>query len=58
MMEKKLPISVCMDTTSYVIAMKRIKTLVSNPDLIIAGHDDKIFSKFSKVHDWIVRIEE
>lgn len=57
-LEKELPISVCMDTTSYVKAIKRIKTLVTNPDLIIAGHDDKIFSKFTKVQDWIVRIEE
>jgi len=57
-LEKELPISVCMDTTSYVKAIKRIKTLVTNPDLIIAGHDDKIFSKFTKVQDWIVKIEE
>jgi len=57
-LEKELPISVSMDTTSYVKAIKRIKTLVTNPDLIIAGHDDKIFSKFTKVQDWIVRIEE
>ena len=57
-LEKELPISVCMDTTSYVMAIKRIKKLVTNPDLIIAGHDDKVFSKFTAVQNWIVRIEE
>jgi glyoxylase-like metal-dependent hydrolase (beta-lactamase superfamily II) len=57
-LEKGLPISICMDTVEYVKAMNRIKTFVENPDLIIAGHDNKIFSKFPKVHDWIVRIEE
>lgn len=57
-LEKELPISVCMDTTAYVAAIRRIKTLVTNPNLIIAGHDDNIFSIFTKVQDWIVRIEE
>ena len=40
----------------YVEAMKRIKTLVTNPDLIIPGHDDRIVSKVPKVADGIVRI--
>jgi len=57
-LEKDLPISICMDTVAYIRAMQRIKTLVTNPDLIIAGHDNKIFSKFPKVNDWIVRIKE
>lgn len=57
-LEKCLPISICTDTVEYVKAINRIKTLVENPDLIIAGHDNKIFSKFPKVQDWIVRIEE
>lgn len=57
-LEKELPISVCMDTASYVNAIKRLKTLVTNSDLIIAGHDDNVFSKFPEVRDWIVRISE
>lgn len=56
--EKLLPVSVCMDSLAYVEAMKRIKTLVSNPDLIIPGHDDKVFSKFPEVQNWIVKIED
>lgn len=57
-LEKQLPVSVCIDTSLYLKAMKRMKTLVSNPNLIIPGHDDKVFSKFPKIQDWIVQIEE
>jgi glyoxylase-like metal-dependent hydrolase (beta-lactamase superfamily II) len=57
-LEKELPVSVCMDTLSYVTAIKRMKTLVTDPDLIIPGHDDLVFSKFTAVQDWIVRIGE
>jgi glyoxylase-like metal-dependent hydrolase (beta-lactamase superfamily II) len=46
------------DPKAYVEAMKRMKTLVSNPELIIPGHDDQVFSKFMKISDGIVKIEE
>jgi glyoxylase-like metal-dependent hydrolase (beta-lactamase superfamily II) len=46
------------DPKAYVDAMKRMKTLVSNQDLIIPGHDDHVFSKFPKVADGIVKIVE
>jgi hypothetical protein len=36
--------------------MERMKTLVINPELIIPGHDDLVFSKFTGVTDDIVRI--
>ena len=45
-----------MDSKAYVEAMKRMKTLVTNPDLIIPGHDDLVFSKFPTVAEWIVKI--
>jgi glyoxylase-like metal-dependent hydrolase (beta-lactamase superfamily II) len=51
-----LPATLSMDPKAYVEAMKRMKTLVTNPDLIIPGHDDLVFSKFPKVKDWIVKI--
>jgi glyoxylase-like metal-dependent hydrolase (beta-lactamase superfamily II) len=54
--EKMLPASICMDTVSYVSAMKRMKKMLPDSDLIIPGHDDEVFSKFTKVQDWIVRI--
>ena len=46
-----------MDTTGYVNAMKRMKTLATSPRYIIPGHDAKVFSLFPKVTDGIVRIE-
>jgi glyoxylase-like metal-dependent hydrolase (beta-lactamase superfamily II) len=51
-----LPASLCIDPKAYVEAMKRMKTLVTNPDFIIPGHDDLVFSKFPKVAEWIVKI--
>lgn len=54
--DKLLPATLCLDPEAYVEAMKRMKTLVTNPDMIIPGHDDLVFSKFPKVSDWIVRI--
>lgn len=56
--EKELPISLCFDTAKNVKAIKRMKTLVSNPNLIIPGHDISLISKFPKVNDRIIRIEE
>ncbi len=57
-LEKLLPITLCRDTAAYVNAIKRMKTLVSNQDLIIPGHDGDVFSKFTIVQNGIVRIEE
>lgn len=41
----------------YVNAMRRMKTLVANPQLIIPGHDELIFAKFPRVADGVVKIE-
>lgn len=45
------------DAKAYVSAMKRMKTLVSNVELIIPGHDALVFSKFPTVADKVVKIE-
>lgn len=45
------------DAKAYVNAMIRMKTLVSNSELIIPGHDALMFSKFPKVADRVVKIE-
>jgi glyoxylase-like metal-dependent hydrolase (beta-lactamase superfamily II) len=55
-LDNLLPATICYDPIAYVEALKRIKTLVPNPNLIIPGHDDIIFSKFPKVDDRIIRI--
>lgn len=55
-LDNLLPATLCFDRVAYVEAMKRIKTLVTNPDLIIPGHDNIIYSKFPKVAEGIVKI--
>jgi len=45
------------DTTGYVNAMRRMKTLVTNPRYIIPGHDAKIFSKFPVIKEGVVKIK-
>jgi len=45
------------DPEGYVNAMKRMKTLVANTNLIIPGHDELIFTRFPKVKDGVVKIE-
>lgn len=50
-----ISIPLTFDPQAYVKAMQRMKTLV-NPDLIIPGHDSKIFKKFTKVKEGVVRI--
>ncbi len=44
------------DAAAYVQAMKRMTTLVPNRDLIIPGHDAKVFEKFPRVAEGVVRI--
>jgi len=44
------------DPDAYVRQLRRMKTLVSNPDLIVPGHDALVLSKFSQVAKGVVRI--
>lgn len=55
-LDNLLPATLCLDPKSYVNAMKRMKTLVTNPTFIIPGHDDLVFSRFLKVTDGIIKI--
>ncbi|HLO60319.1 MAG TPA: N-acyl homoserine lactonase family protein [Bacteroidales bacterium] len=57
-LEKELPVSLCADTAKYVNAMRRMKTLVSDQNLIIPGHDIGVMSRFPSVNDRIVRIKQ
>lgn len=54
--EKMLPATLCIDPKAYVNAMKRMGTMVKDPDLIIPGHDELVFSKFPEVCEWVVKI--
>jgi glyoxylase-like metal-dependent hydrolase (beta-lactamase superfamily II) len=44
------------DPCAYLEAMKRMKTMVTNPAYIIPGHDDLVFSRFPEVCKGIVKI--
>lgn len=55
-LEKELPASICFNPAAYVNAMKRMKTLIPDPNLILPGHDNQVFSKFPKVNERVVRI--
>jgi len=45
-----------LDQVAYVEAMKRMKTLVTDPKLIIPGHDAAVFDRFPEITDRIVMI--
>lgn len=45
------------DPVAYVNQMKRMKTLVSDVNLIIPGHDAAVFTRFPKVAEGVVKIE-
>ncbi len=45
------------DPVAYVNQMKRMKTLVSDVNLIIPGHDADVFKRFPKVTEGVVKIE-
>jgi glyoxylase-like metal-dependent hydrolase (beta-lactamase superfamily II) len=54
-LDHMISIPLTLDPVGYVNALQRMKTLVK-PELIIPGHDAKIFDRFTKVKDGIVRI--
>ena len=54
-LEHLISIPLTFDSQAYKKNLQRMKTLV-NPDLIIPGHDSKIFEKFTKVKEGVVRI--
>jgi glyoxylase-like metal-dependent hydrolase (beta-lactamase superfamily II) len=56
-LDNLLPVPVyTFDPGAYVAAMKRMKTLVTNPRYIIPGHDDLVFSRFPQVCPGVVKI--
>lgn len=45
-----------MDAKGYVANMKRMKTLASNADYIMPGHDARLFKKFPAVNNRVIRV--
>jgi glyoxylase-like metal-dependent hydrolase (beta-lactamase superfamily II) len=55
--EKHAPITATLDAKANLAAQDRMKSLAASPDLIIPGHDPKVFSRFPKVAPHVVRID-
>jgi glyoxylase-like metal-dependent hydrolase (beta-lactamase superfamily II) len=56
-LDNMLPIpTYAIDPDAYVEAMKRMKTMVMNPEYIIPGHDGLVFSRFPEVCRGVVKI--
>ncbi len=55
-LDHELSVSLVRDAEAYVHQLQRMKALVSNPDLIIPGHDPLVMSRFPEVAEGIVRI--
>lgn len=56
-LEKRVPIAQTLDAASNLKAQDRIKTIASNPSLIVPGHDPAVFERFARVAEGIVRIK-
>jgi glyoxylase-like metal-dependent hydrolase (beta-lactamase superfamily II) len=56
-MEKHVPIAQTFDAKSNLAAQDRMKTIASDPRLIVPGHDPAVMARFPKVADGVVRIE-
>jgi glyoxylase-like metal-dependent hydrolase (beta-lactamase superfamily II) len=51
------PISQTLDAVSNLRAQDRMRSLASDPRLLIPGHDPAVFDRFPHVSERIVRIE-
>jgi glyoxylase-like metal-dependent hydrolase (beta-lactamase superfamily II) len=56
-LEKHVPIAATLDAASNLKAQDRVRTLASDPRLIVPGHDPLVFERFERVADGIVRIK-
>ena len=56
-LEKHVPIAQTLDAESNLRAQDRIRTLASDPRLIVPGHEPLVFEKFPSAGDGIVRIK-
>ena len=56
-LEKHAPIAQTLDAASNLKAQDRIRTLASDPRLIVPGHDPLVFEKFPAVSPGVVRIK-
>jgi glyoxylase-like metal-dependent hydrolase (beta-lactamase superfamily II) len=55
-LDHRASVPLTFDTKAYVAQLRRMKTLVSDPQLVIPGHDELVLSRFPKVSEHVVRI--
>lgn len=55
-LEKGAPIAQTLDAASNLQAQARIRSLASDPSLIVPGHDPLVFDRYPRIADGIVRI--
>jgi len=56
-LEKHLPVAQTLDASSNLRTQDRMKSIASEPRLLVPGHDAAVFERFPRVSERIVRIE-
>jgi len=56
-LDHELSVSLVRDPDAYIKSLQRMKSLVSDPDLIIPGHDPLVMTRFTRVAEGVVRIK-
>jgi hypothetical protein len=56
-MDAHTPIAQTLDAVSNLRTQDRMKSLASEPRLLVPGHDPSVFTRFPRVSARIVRIE-
>jgi len=56
-LERARPIAQTLDSTSNLAAQQRMKSLASDPRLIVPGHDPAVFTRFRELKPGVVKIE-
>ena len=55
-LDKHAPIAQTLDAASNLKAQDRIRTIASDPRLIVPGHDPAVFERYERIADGIVKI--
>lgn len=56
-MDKRVPIAQTLDASSNLAAQDRIRSLASDPSLIIPGHDPAVFERYTRVAEGVVQVK-
>jgi glyoxylase-like metal-dependent hydrolase (beta-lactamase superfamily II) len=54
--DKRVPIAQTLDRASNLAAQERMRTIASDPRLIVPGHDPAVFTRFERAAPSVVRI--